>query len=66
MARIRLESGAVVCDRAVLAVTMWPRTKGLLGRASLADDEGMWIQPTNSPSAVGARNSRSVSATNGA
>lgn len=48
MARIRLESGSVVCDRAVLAVTMWPRTKGLLGRSSLADDEGMWIQPTNS------------------
>ena len=48
MARIRLESGAVVCERGVLAVTMWTRTKGLLGRSGLADEEGMWIQPTNS------------------
>jgi uncharacterized membrane protein (UPF0127 family) len=27
---------------------MWTRTRGLLGRSSLDDDEGMWIQPTNS------------------
>jgi uncharacterized protein len=27
---------------------MWMRTKGLLGRAGLPDDEGLWIQPTSS------------------
>ena len=48
MARIRTERGPVVCERCELAVTMWSRTKGLLGRSSLASDQGLWIQPTNS------------------
>ncbi|HET7170138.1 MAG TPA: DUF192 domain-containing protein [Gaiellales bacterium] len=48
MPRIRLERGPVVCERGVLAVTAWTRTKGLLGRSGLDPDEGLWIQPTGS------------------
>jgi uncharacterized protein len=48
MPRIRLERGPVVCERGVLAVTAWTRSKGLLGRSGLESDEGLWIQPTNS------------------
>ena len=48
VARIKLERGPVVCARAELATTMWTRTSGLLGRAGLAPDEGLWIQPTGS------------------
>ncbi|MDX6591736.1 MAG: uncharacterized protein QOJ13_932 [Gaiellales bacterium] len=48
MARIRLERGPVVCEKGVLATGAWTRTKGLLGRAGLDDDEGLWIQPTSS------------------
>jgi uncharacterized protein len=48
VARIRLERGPVVCERCVLATTSWTRSKGLLGRARLDPDEGLWIQPTNS------------------
>ena len=38
----------MICERGVLALSMWSRTKGLLGRSSLDDDEGLWIQPTSS------------------
>jgi uncharacterized membrane protein (UPF0127 family) len=38
----------VVCERGVLAVTAWTRSKGLLGRSGLDPDEGLWIQPTGS------------------
>jgi uncharacterized protein len=48
MPRIRLERGPVVCERGELAITIWTRTKGLLGRSGLEDDQGLWIQPTNS------------------
>lgn len=48
MPRIRLERGPVVCERGVLAVTAWTRSKGLLGRSGLDPDEGLWIQPTGS------------------
>lgn len=48
MPRIRLEHGPVVCERGVLAVTAWTRSKGLLGRSGLDPDEGLWIQPTGS------------------
>jgi uncharacterized protein len=46
--RIRLERGPVVCEQGVLANTAWTRSKGLLGRSGLSDDEGLWIQPTRS------------------
>jgi hypothetical protein len=48
VARIRLERGPVVCENGMLAKDAWSRTKGLLGRTGLADDEGLWIQPTSS------------------
>ena len=48
MPRIRLERGPVVCERGVLAVTAWTRSRGLLGRSGLDPDEGLWIQPTGS------------------
>lgn len=48
MPRIRLERGPVVCERGELAITMWTRSKGLLGRSGLAKDQGLWIQPTGS------------------
>jgi uncharacterized protein len=38
----------VICERGELALSVWSRTKGLLGRSSLEDDEGLWIQPTSS------------------
>lgn len=48
MARVRLDRGPVVCERCLLATNAWLRTRGLLGRARLDPDEGLWIQPTNS------------------
>ena len=35
-------------------MTLWKRTKGLLGRSGLADDEGLWI-PTSSIHMFGMR-----------
>ena len=40
MPRIRLERGPVVCERGVIAKTAWTRSKGLLGRSSIGEDEG--------------------------
>ena len=48
MAVIRKEDGTVVCARCVIADSAWPRTKGLLGRKSLADDEGILLRPGSS------------------
>jgi uncharacterized protein len=52
--RIRLERGPVVCEHGELAMSLWKRTKGLLGRSGLADDEGLWI-PTSSIHMFGMR-----------
>lgn len=38
----------MICERGELALSAWSRTKGLLGRSSMDDDEGLWIQPTSS------------------
>jgi hypothetical protein len=46
--RIRLERGPVVCEQGVLATNAWTRSKGLLDRSEMAEDEGLWIQPTSS------------------
>ena len=48
MPRFRLERGPVVCENGVVAATAWSRSKGLLGRAGLGEQEGLWIQPTSS------------------
>ncbi len=37
----KAESGEVVADKACLASTFWQRTKGLLGRSSLAEGEAL-------------------------
>ena len=42
------ERGAVVCARCALATNTFRRMKGLLGRRSLDDDEGLLIRPTSS------------------
>lgn len=38
----------MLCARCALAVTPWTRLRGLLGRASLAQDEGMLFRPAAS------------------
>ena len=48
MPRFRLERGPVVCEQGVVAATSWSRSKGLLGRRGLGEQEGLWIQPTSS------------------
>jgi uncharacterized protein len=40
--------GTVVCERCALAVSPLTRLRGLLGRASLAADEGMLFRPAGS------------------
>jgi uncharacterized membrane protein (UPF0127 family) len=40
--------GSIVCARCHLAVHPWSRMRGLMGRASLAPDEGMLFRPTGS------------------
>lgn len=34
-----------MCERCELANNLWTRVRGLLGRTSLAADEGLWITP---------------------
>jgi uncharacterized membrane protein (UPF0127 family) len=41
-------SGAWLGQRILLAVAIGSRLKGLLGKASLADGEGLWIEPCSS------------------
>jgi uncharacterized protein len=38
----------VVCAECVVADSAWMRTKGLLGRASLGEDEGILLRPGGS------------------
>lgn len=48
MAIVRKLDGTVVCERCVVADSIWLRTKGLLGRASLPDGEGILLRPGSS------------------
>jgi hypothetical protein len=48
IAALRKEDGTVVCARVSLAVNPFTRMKGLLGRSSLADDEGILLRPAGS------------------
>ena len=48
VATVRKENGTVVCAQCVLADSMWSRSKGLLGRSSLAEDEGILLRPGGS------------------
>jgi hypothetical protein len=45
---VQKEDGTVVCARCVVADSAWLRTKGLLGRESLDEEEGILLQPGSS------------------
>jgi uncharacterized protein len=45
---LRMSDGTVVCARCALATSSFTRMRGLLGRASLAPDEGMLFRPAGS------------------
>ena len=47
-ATLRKEDGTVVCARCELAERPLQRMRGLLGRSSLAEDEGMLFRPAGS------------------
>jgi uncharacterized protein len=44
----RRSQNQLLVARLTIASTLWARTKGLLGRADLADDEGLLIERCNS------------------
>lgn len=44
-ARVRIDDETVVCERCLLADSAWLRMKGLLGRPSLAEGEGILLRP---------------------
>jgi len=48
VATLRKEDGTVVCARVSLALNPFVRMKGLLGRDSLAVDEGILLRPAGS------------------
>jgi len=47
-ASLTRDDGTVVCARCAVADNPWTRLRGLLGRASLASDEGMLFRPAGS------------------
>src|SRR4051812_28860296 len=40
--------GQLLAQRVTVASSLWARGKGLLGTASLAENEGLWITPCRS------------------
>jgi uncharacterized membrane protein (UPF0127 family) len=48
MAIVRKEDGAVICADCVVADSAWARSKGLLGRSSLGEEEGILLRPGSS------------------
>jgi len=46
--KLRNENGTVVCERCTLARNPYSRMRGLLGRSSLAQGEGLLLQPAGS------------------
>ena len=49
------ETGEIIVPRLEVAYTVWQRVIGLIGRASLADDEALWLHPCNSIHTLGVR-----------
>ena len=47
-ARVRTESGKLVCERCEIANSAFARARGLLGRSGLEPDGGMLIDPAGS------------------
>jgi len=45
---LKTEDGRTLCARCAIADRPWTRMRGLLGRASLAPDEGMLFRPAGS------------------
>jgi uncharacterized protein len=43
----RTHDGKVICDELVLGESFWQRFRGLMGRSSMADGEGLYL-PDNS------------------
>jgi len=39
--------GQVLCRRAVLGITFWPRFRGLMFRREFAPFDGLWLAPTS-------------------
>lgn len=48
VSQLKTADGAVVCSRCAIASTPWKRLVGLMGRSSLAPDEGMLFPGTGS------------------
>jgi uncharacterized membrane protein (UPF0127 family) len=48
VAIVRKEDGTVVCAECAVADSAWTRTRGLLGRESLGEDEGLLLRPGGS------------------
>lgn len=48
MRLVREQDGAVVADRLAVADSFGRRFLGLMGRARLAPDEGLWLEPCDS------------------
>jgi uncharacterized membrane protein (UPF0127 family) len=48
IARLVRDDGAAVCERCLVAGSPLARMRGLLGRASLAGDEGIYLRPASS------------------
>ena len=48
MAVVQKADGTVVCERCVVADSAWTRSKGLLGRSSLDEAEGILLRPGGS------------------
>jgi uncharacterized protein len=44
----RADDGSVVCANCEVADSFWTKFRGLMGRASLPDDEGMLFRPAGS------------------
>jgi uncharacterized protein len=48
LARLERQDGSLVCGRCLLAETPLARMRGLLGRATLERDEGLYLRPASS------------------
>jgi uncharacterized protein len=47
-ATLRKSDGTIICAHCALAVNSWTRFRGLMGRASLEENEGMLFRPAGS------------------
>ena len=45
---VNATQGSIVCEKGAIADSFWTRGKGLLGRKSLPEDEGIYLAPGKS------------------